>query len=65
MIGGKWKNKTLGKGEFVELVHNLEKRGYKALLRGNVFTSKGRLLGIQLWVKVPHEEKVKKLRNLI
>jgi len=64
MTGGEWK-KSLSKGEFVGLAHGLQKRGLKALLRGNVFTSKGRLLGIQLWVKVSHREKVKKLRNLI
>ena len=40
--------KLLGKEEFVRLAYGLQKRGLKALLRGNVFTSKGRLLGIQL-----------------
>ena len=39
-----WMKKLLGKEEFVRLAHGLQKRGLKALLRGNVFTSKGKII---------------------
>ena len=36
--------KLLGKEEFVRLAYGLQKRGFKALIRGNVFTSKGKII---------------------